>query len=153
MLNDKVIFDQYGRTLNKQYPFYVDSVIKKHFAFHVFASFAIISIIKKFIKPGDRNYLVDGTFKIAPRQFKQLLIISIEFKQIVCTLFAVTVLRDVNRQNFVRSSIPIYGIIFQTSVHLYKFFSNECERSFVCLHFSFLHADVRPCVRSRMTNE
>lgn len=84
MFKDIAISEQYGSTLNKQHPFYVDSVIKKHFAFHVFVSFAIIDLIKKFIKPGQRNYLVDATFKIAPRQFKQLLILSIEYKKQVC---------------------------------------------------------------------
>lgn len=84
MLKNPSIYEQYGTTLNKQHQFYVDSVIKKHFAFHVFASFTIIEMIKKCIKPGQRTYLMDGTFKIVPRQFKQLLIISVEFKQNVC---------------------------------------------------------------------
>lgn len=90
MFKDIAISEQYGSTLNKQHPFYVDSVIKKHFAFHVFVSFAIIELIKKFIKPGQRNYLVDGTFKIAPRQFKQLLILSIEYKKQVCYMYMIS---------------------------------------------------------------
>lgn len=85
MLKDPEIYEQYGKTLNKQHSFYVDSVVKNQFAYHVFVSFTIIQLIKKFIKPGERTYLLDGTFKIAPRQFKQLLILSIEYKQNVCS--------------------------------------------------------------------
>lgn len=74
-------FESYGRTLNKQHNFYVDSVINENFSFHVFASFAVINMIKEHIPPSRRNYLLDGTFQVAPSDlFSQLLILSIEYQ-------------------------------------------------------------------------
>lgn len=80
MFKKPEIIEQYGQTLNKQHSFYVNSVVHENYAFHVFASFATIEIIKKHITPENRNYLLDGTFKIIPRGFSQLLIISLEYK-------------------------------------------------------------------------
>lgn len=74
------VFDEYGRTLNKEHHFYIDSVITEDFAFHVFASFTIINMTKEHIPPEKRNYLIDATFKIVPSKCMQLLIISIEYK-------------------------------------------------------------------------
>lgn len=77
------VFEEYGKTLNKQHPLYVDSVIEDGYSFHVFASFATIELIQQHVPPGERKYLMDGTFKIIPRQFTrsgQLLIIAIEYK-------------------------------------------------------------------------
>lgn len=75
------IFAEYGHTLDKRRPFYAGSKIKKNrYAFHVFASFGIIDLVRKHIPPNQRKYLLDGTFKIVPRQFRQLLIIAIEYK-------------------------------------------------------------------------
>lgn len=79
-LKDPNIFEKYGKTLNNQYDFYFDSVINEKYAFHVFASLATISLIKDHIAPEHRNYLMDGTFKIIPREHNQLLIVSIEYK-------------------------------------------------------------------------
>lgn len=79
-LNDPKIFEDYGKTLNKQKPFYISSVVNKKYAFHMFASYAVMDLIKTHIPPKDRNYLMDGTFKIIPRGLNQLLIISIEYK-------------------------------------------------------------------------
>lgn len=83
VMKDPEIFREYGLTLNEQHSFYVDSVVENHYAFHVFASFAVIDQIKKNIEPGKRRYLMDGTFKVVPREFSQLLIISIEYKHLV----------------------------------------------------------------------
>lgn len=77
---DSDIAEEYGFSMNKQHRFYMGSVVKKMFAFHVFASLAVISMIKNRIAPGERSYLIDGTFKIVPRQFAQLLIICIQYK-------------------------------------------------------------------------
>lgn len=77
---DPEIFAEYGLSMNRQHRFYMGSVIKKMFTFHVFASLAIINLIKDKIAPGERKYLIDGTFKIVPRQFSQLLIISIQYE-------------------------------------------------------------------------
>lgn len=76
---DPKIAAEYGISMNKQHKFYMGSVVKKIFAFHVFASLAIINMIKDKIAPGERTYLIDGTFKIVPRRFSQLLIISIQY--------------------------------------------------------------------------
>lgn len=78
------VFEEYGKTLDKLHPLYVDSIIENgKYAFHVFASFATIEMIQKHIPPAERKYLMDGTFKIVPKQFSkkgQLLILSIEYK-------------------------------------------------------------------------
>lgn len=79
-LNDPQIFEEYGKTLNNQHQFYVGSDINEDFAFHVFASYDTVNLIEKHIVPEQRNYLMDGTFKIVPSKFQQLLIISIEYK-------------------------------------------------------------------------
>lgn len=92
-MKDPKIAEDYGFSMNKQHRFYMGSVVKKLFAFHVFASLAVISMIRDKIAPIDRKYLIDGTFKIVPRQFSQLLIISIQYKDNVShssTLFLIS---------------------------------------------------------------
>lgn len=86
-LNDPQIFEEYGKALNKQNRFYVGSEVNENHAFHVFASFDTVNLIEKHIAEDQRNYLMDGTFKIAPSKFQQLLIISIEYKNDVSIFF------------------------------------------------------------------
>lgn len=72
---------EFGQTLDKRRPLYAGSVVEKNnYAFYVFASFGIIEMVKKHIPPDQRKFLMDGTFKIVPRRFRQLLIIAIEYK-------------------------------------------------------------------------
>lgn len=85
--NNPDIFEEYGKSLNGQHQFYVGSDVNENYAFHVFASFDTIDLIEKYIVPDQRNYLMDGTFKIAPSKFQQLLIISIEYKNDVSIFF------------------------------------------------------------------
>lgn len=79
-MNDPSIFEEYGRTLDKKRPLYAGSVIEPDFAFHTFASYGVIDLIKAHIPLQERRYLMDGTFKIKPRQYSQLLVMSIEYK-------------------------------------------------------------------------
>lgn len=58
--------------MNKQHRFYVGSVVKKIFTFHVFASLAVINMIKDKIASGERSCLIDCSFKIVPWQFSPL---------------------------------------------------------------------------------
>lgn len=74
------VYENYGQTMNKAHRLFVGSEVKKNYAFHVFASYAVIDLIKEHISPNERFYLMDGTFKIVPRGCNQLLIISIEYK-------------------------------------------------------------------------
>lgn len=77
---NKDTFEEYGLTLDGKRSFYAGSKVKEgRYAFHVFASLGIIDLVKKHIPPNKRKYLVDGTFKIVPRRFRQLLIIAIEY--------------------------------------------------------------------------
>lgn len=79
------IFKEYGKTLNEKFDFYMGSKVNKNYSFHVFASLTTIDLIKKHIGIGERNYLMDATFKIVPAKHQQLLIISIEYKNDVST--------------------------------------------------------------------
>lgn len=77
---------KYGNTLDKRHKFYIDTVIEKMHTFMVFASFEAIDMIKNYIEPEQRRYLIDGTFKVAPNLFYQLLVIVIEYKNDVIIL-------------------------------------------------------------------
>lgn len=72
--------EMFGKTLDKQRDFYIDSVVRPSFSFHLFASLAVISFIREHIKLGERFYSMGGTFQVVPRGLSQLLIISIQFK-------------------------------------------------------------------------
>lgn len=74
----------YGYTKDGLHNLYIDSVINENYSFCLFASFKTIEVIKNEIEPDGRHYLMDGTFKVAPKGFLQLLIISIEYKNDVC---------------------------------------------------------------------
>lgn len=73
---------EFCETLDKSGRIHVVTVITDEYSFCLFASFKTIDFIKENID--QRYYLMDGTFKIVPSQFYQLLIISIEFKNDVC---------------------------------------------------------------------
>lgn len=75
---DAATMDQYGFNLRKTERFYIDTVQNDNHSFTLFASYEIIRMIEKYI-PGDRHYLMDGTFDVTPiGPFSQLLIIYIE---------------------------------------------------------------------------
>lgn len=91
LLNEADIRENYGKSLDKKHKLYFGSVVRPLFAFHVFVSFAVINMIKKHItKENDqkRRYLMDGTFKVVPKRFNQLLIIAIEYKNAVRIKFS-----------------------------------------------------------------
>lgn len=74
------IIEKYGLTLDKSARFYIDTVLSEQYSFTIFASFAILNLVRRNIDPEQRHYLIDGTFKVVPRTFYQLLIVSIEFQ-------------------------------------------------------------------------
>lgn len=73
---------EFCETLDKSKRLYVDTVESEGYSFCLFASFGTIDFITQNIS--QRRYLVDGTFKVVPSQFYQLLIISVEFMNDVC---------------------------------------------------------------------
>lgn len=80
------IFEEFGQTLDKTKQLYFGSVFRRAYTFHVFASERVIDIIKRHMSNIKKNYLIDGTFSIVPRQFYQLLIITVEYKNDVCII-------------------------------------------------------------------
>lgn len=80
MFQNPEIFNKYGSTLDHASALYIDTVVTKDYSFCLFASQATINIVRRSINPCDRHYLIDGTFKVVPRGFYQLIIISIEYK-------------------------------------------------------------------------
>lgn len=86
-LESSSVRNDYLRALgSNETEFYIQTVIKPTYSFSVFASLNIINLIRNHIVPKHRNYLIDGTFKIVPKIFYQLLIISIEFMNDVSIL-------------------------------------------------------------------
>lgn len=79
-LNRSAVIRDHGYNLDGTARLYVDTVLTEDYVFTIFASNDIIKIIKQNIEPMKRKYLLDGTFKVVPNQFYQLLIIAIEFK-------------------------------------------------------------------------
>lgn len=71
----------YGSTSHKENvhknTFYRTTYVCPTFGYSVFASQRIIDLIKTY-DVSDRKYLMDGTFKVVPKMFKQLLIIHFE---------------------------------------------------------------------------
>lgn len=86
-MNDPKLLKDFGRTLDKTNKLYFGSVVKKAFTFHVFASMCIIKLIESCITKEKlkRKFLIDGTFRVVPRLYYQLLIITVEYKNDVRT--------------------------------------------------------------------
>lgn len=71
---------EYGLNLRKTERFYISTIQKDSFAFTLFASFQVMSLIENHIPPQCRNYAMDGTFAMTPlKGFYQLLIIHVEY--------------------------------------------------------------------------
>lgn len=85
MLNEPNILEEFGRTLDKTKQLYFGSVVRPAYTFHVFASEQIMSNIERHMSNTKKNYLIDGTFRIVPRLFYQLLVITVEYKNDVST--------------------------------------------------------------------
>lgn len=80
ILNTTSNVKKYGYSKIESSRLYIDTIVEEKFAFMVFASYVVIDKIKQYIEPKERFYLVDGTFKIVPRLWKQLIVIAIQFK-------------------------------------------------------------------------
>lgn len=61
-------------TLTNRDQFYFDTQIDEGFGYQIYASTATIKFIEDNIDAESRNYLMDGTFRIVPKPFKQCLI-------------------------------------------------------------------------------
>lgn len=89
LINEPKVLEEFGRTLDKVNKLYFGSVVRNAFTFHVFASMCIIKLIESCITKEKlkRKYLIDGTFRVVPRLFYQLLIITVEYKNDVRIFF------------------------------------------------------------------
>lgn len=72
------IIEKYGLTYDNDAKCYIETVVEENYTFTVFSSEFVINIVKNHIQ-GERKYLMDATFDCIPREFYQLLIISVEF--------------------------------------------------------------------------
>lgn len=104
--SDPYIIERYGYNLESDFRFYVDTVIKKEFAFTIFASQFTINFVKENIAPQSRHYLMDGTFDSLPGNFYQLLIIAIEYRN------------DVSRIHTIFDYLPVSHIVVQSPICL-----------------------------------
>lgn len=75
------IWNQFGVTKgDEQLPFFKACIQEDDVKYCIFSSERIINIIKEFIPPHKREYLIDATFKIVPQGcFKQLLIMHVNY--------------------------------------------------------------------------
>jgi len=88
VLQDPQIKIDFGQTVDKYGAFYIDSVVKDQHTFHVFASPSVVNLITNHMVGQPRNFLIDGTFTVIPKEFAQLVVISIEYKNDVRIIFA-----------------------------------------------------------------
>lgn len=77
---ERNIMEKYGYNYENDGKFYIDTVVAPDHAFTVFASKFVIDFIEKNMEPKSRNYLMDATFDSLPKEYYQLLIISIEYQ-------------------------------------------------------------------------
>lgn len=79
--------NDFGLNMRKNERFYIDTIIEKghgrepDISFTLFASLNMIELIKQYIPPQNRRYMIDGTFDITPiGSYYQLLVIHIEYR-------------------------------------------------------------------------
>lgn len=89
---------KYGHTLDGKSKFYINTIVSANYSFCVFKSQAVADMINNKIDKNQRRYLLDGTFKTAPKPFTQCLTVSLEYKQevsvFVSTINCLTLLRN-----------------------------------------------------------
>lgn len=71
--------EKYGYNLRHTEVFYIATVINSSNSFSLFGSHEVIKMIEQYI-PENRNYLLDGTFDVAPAGYYQLLVIYVEYQ-------------------------------------------------------------------------
>lgn len=80
------ILEKFGMNLMNKDRFFIHGEVNKEFSYQIFASIRTIEFIKRKIAAGQRRYLIDGTFKIVPKPYNQVPIISIEYKNNVSSV-------------------------------------------------------------------
>lgn len=78
--NQPEIREKYGKTRDRKDDLYIDTIVTTRYSFCVFASPKTIQVVRQNQLPYPRRFLIDGTFKISPKSFYQLLTISIEYE-------------------------------------------------------------------------
>lgn len=89
------IMKEYGMTKTignvESTPFYRTCFTSPSFSYCVFASQRIIDVIQSHLPPNQRDYYLDGTFKVVPfGEFNQLIIVHIEFYSKVFLSFSLS---------------------------------------------------------------
>lgn len=111
-------FTDFGLNLRETEHFYIDTIVETEFSFTIFASHQIINLTKEHIPPGQRRYMMDGTFDVTPLgSYYQLLIIYIEYKNDVGFNLNVSIIL------FSTSCIfKLYRDIFSSSGKIIRYF-------------------------------
>lgn len=83
------VMSKFGYSYDGDSRFYVDTVVSPDYDFIIFCSQYVIDFITEKIPPEERYYMMDGTFNSIPREYYQLLMISVEYRNDVsmCLIF------------------------------------------------------------------
>lgn len=91
---------RFRKTLDNKHELYSTTVITEEFGFNLFVSQKSIQMVKETIPPGERFYVLDGTFRTVPKPYYQLLIIAIEYRNDVSYSFHFDQLNYINLSIF-----------------------------------------------------
>lgn len=79
--NNSMLHDDLGCSLfEKREPLYNDIIIEKDFTNCIFSSAKSIALVKEFIEPQERFFVMDATFRVTPiGDFEQVLVLYVQF--------------------------------------------------------------------------
>ena len=147
------IMKMFGYTLNDNPTIFYKGIfrdLENNYAFCVFGSDTIINLINTHIPLGQRNFLMDATFKVCPYGiFNQLLIIYVEYCNNVCKSF-------INSINFIKltnvcfQSVPFLFILMSRKTEAYKGVFTYIENNVCSLKCRSFMTDYETAMRNAL---